>query len=64
MRDASCSSASRQMIWGLILAGLGTLFLLDNLGYVDAGSVFRFWPLILIAIGASKMLRSRDAGAR
>jgi cell wall-active antibiotic response 4TMS protein YvqF/B-box zinc finger protein len=35
----------------VILIGLGCLFLLDNMGWFSF-SMYRFWPLILIVIGA------------
>ena len=37
---------------GLILIGLGTLFLLDRAGILDAGEVIAdWWPVVLIAVG-------------
>jgi predicted membrane protein len=39
---------------GVMLAGL--VLALDSLGFVEAGAIFRFWPLVLIAIGIVKWL--------
>jgi predicted membrane protein len=47
------------VIGGTILIALGALFLLDNYGLVDARDVFRFWPLLLIALGLARLLRPR-----
>ncbi|WP_298827211.1 DUF5668 domain-containing protein [uncultured Piscinibacter sp.] len=43
----------------LVLIVLGVLFLLSNLGLLpNLGPIFaRWWPLILIAVGASLLLR-------
>lgn len=38
---------------GVILAGLGSIFLLANLEVIHWGSVWDFWPLILIWMGIS-----------
>jgi len=38
---------------------LGLLFLLDNLNIIDIGSVFSFWPLIIIGIGVVKLRGGR-----
>jgi hypothetical protein len=45
------------------LIGLGVVFLLSNLDIVSIGTIFKFWPLILIGLGAS-MLANRMGGAR
>jgi len=48
------------LIFGLLLILIGTIFLLDNLGYVNSDYVFEnFWPLILVFIGINLLLRSR-----
>lgn len=35
---------------------LGVLFLLDNFGVLYAGDVFRYWPLLLIGLGLTRLL--------
>jgi len=47
---------------GLILMGIGVIFLLGNMGYLDVREVFAFWPVILIIFGAVKIAESRDHG--
>lgn len=43
----------------LILIGLGVLFLLSNFGMLpNIGALFhRWWPLILIVVGAGMLIR-------
>lgn len=46
------------LFWGVILLLLGILFLIDNMGVnIDVWDVFtKFWPLILIGIGAKNII--------
>jgi TM2 domain-containing membrane protein YozV len=49
--DNSSCNQNNVPIGAVILIGLGCLFLLDNMGWFSF-SMDRFWPLILIVIGA------------
>jgi Domain of unknown function (DUF5668) len=41
----------------LILITIGTMFLIQNLVHINVFKVFwRYWPVLLIAIGISKLL--------
>lgn len=40
-----------QLFYGLLIAVIGIVFLLDNLEIVEAHEVFRFWPVIIIVFG-------------
>lgn len=54
-----------RVFFGLFVLALGVLFLLGNLGYVDIGDYWRWWPVIFIVIGLGKLLspqRNRGAG--
>ena len=42
-------------ISGLILIAIGTLFLLDHMNIIHIGSLWKFWPMILIIVGISKV---------
>lgn len=45
---------------GILLIGLGVLFLLDSAGVMEFGHTIRkFWPVILILIGVSILLRKK-----
>jgi len=48
---------------GPILIVVGVVFLLSNLDIVDLGDLLRFWPLILIAVGARLVFRDRGSGS-
>ena len=55
---------ARQDNWsGAILIVIGIVFLLSNLDLVDLGDLLRFWPLILIAVGARLVFRDRGSGS-
>jgi hypothetical protein len=47
---------------GIGLVVLGIALLLSNLDVVDLREVLRFWPLILIAVGARMVFRDRGSG--
>jgi predicted membrane protein len=58
--------AHGRIFWGLILIGLGVLFLLDQLGEIDFGEVVsRYWPVIFIVLGLSILVGNgfRNAGS-
>ena len=46
---------------GVSLALLGVVLTLDNLGFVEAGTVIRFWPLIPMLVGAAYIVQGREA---
>lgn len=48
------------LVWGLLLIGGGLLFLLRNLGIVYFDNIGQYWPVILIAIGGSKLISARS----
>ena len=50
-----------QLIAGVVLAGLGVLFTLDNLDLVRARDVLRYWPAILLLVGISQILQARSS---
>ena len=43
-----------RLVLGLAIMLAGLVLALDSLGLLDAGFVFRFWPLILVAVGVVK----------
>ena len=55
-----------RIVTALVLIGIGLLFLLGNLGTLNIGGVFStYWPLIIIAVGASRLFQkpAPDYGA-
>jgi predicted membrane protein len=61
-RRARSHSPLKHVAVGLILMGIGVIFLLGNMGYLDVHKVVTFWPVILIIFGAVKIAESRDHG--
>ena len=53
-----------RVILGGLLILFGMLFLLDNLGYIDADRALDFWPFILVGIGTWKVLQPPEDGQR
>jgi predicted membrane protein len=47
-----------RIILGIFLIVLGILFTLDNLDVLESESIWDYWPVILIAIGLSKIWQS------
>lgn len=47
---------SAQLIFGCVVITLGVLFTLDNLSIVNSGSILRWWPLVLVFFGLSRLL--------
>ncbi|MGE5672543.1 MAG: LiaI-LiaF-like domain-containing protein [Mycobacterium leprae] len=45
---------------GLILIALGVIFLLDNLGFFSWVSIWKFWPLILVALGVGLLVPRKN----
>jgi predicted membrane protein len=54
-------NVSRQVILGILVIGLGVLFLVDNLGFWDFRHALQFWPMAFIAVGVLKLVDSRRA---
>jgi predicted membrane protein len=52
------------LIGGVILAGIGVLLLLQNLNVPGFEDLERYWPVILIVVGAAQVARSMRMGGR
>ena len=48
----------------LIMLTVGAALLLKNLGYLKIESVWKLWPLILIALGLNSLFASKGGGSR
>jgi predicted membrane protein len=53
-----------RIVWGGILIVLGLIYALDAFDVLNAGDIFRYWPLILIGIGATKISQARFSSQR
>lgn len=49
-----------RLIIGLAIFAFGILWMLDNLNYIDASDFTRYWPIVLVFIGASKLSDRRS----
>jgi predicted membrane protein len=47
------------ILFGSVIVVIGLLLLLDNMGIVQVHDLWRFWPVILIVVGVSKVLEGR-----
>jgi len=53
---------SRVPVGAFVLIGLGVLFLLDEMGAFHFDWIWRFWPLILIALGVRILMQRQRRG--
>lgn len=44
------------LVWGFVIVGVGVALLLDHLGVLPFGYLYRFWPLLLVLFGAMNIL--------
>jgi hypothetical protein len=52
------------LVVGLAIVAVGLALLLDNMGIYSIGSIWRYWPLILIVLGLSKVMDSPVGGGK
>ncbi|TAM52659.1 MAG: hypothetical protein EPN53_05820 [Acidobacteria bacterium] len=64
MGDERMRHNAPRLILGVLIIGLGILFTLDKLGFVDAGSLWAYWPVVLIAVGLGRVLQPRACHGR
>jgi hypothetical protein len=53
--DIQSKNVSRQVILGVLVIGMGLLFLLDNLAIWDFPRAIEFWPMAFIVVGVIKL---------
>jgi len=50
------------LLAGILLIAIGTMFMLDRMGYADLHHVLHnYWPMFLVAFGVSRFLRRQKA---
>ncbi|MDB5756529.1 MAG: hypothetical protein JWP34_3039 [Massilia sp.] len=54
-------SVSRQVILGVLVIGMGLLFLLDNLAIWDFQRAIQFWPMVFILVGVIKLFDTNSS---
>ncbi len=52
------------LLIGAIIAGLGVLLLLQNLGIFYFDEIWQYWPVILIVVGGTRLASAWDLGGR
>lgn len=48
--------ARKRIFWGLILVGLGVMFLIERFDFLELAMMWRFWPLVLLMAGLVDVL--------
>ena len=51
-------SASR-LIFGIIVIGIGVLFLLNSAGIADTSGLLRWWPMIIVLVGVWRLIAGK-----
>lgn len=56
---------TENIIWGLVLVFVGVILMLDNFGVIDFywRTLWQFWPLILIILGANMIFAGKNSKA-
>ena len=62
MPEKTSSPLTSRSIFGLIIVTIGVLLTLDNLGLVEIGDLWQYWPAILVLIGVAKLSAGTTAG--
>lgn len=58
--DAKAPSPfSPKLVVGVAIIVAGLVLTLDNLGLIEAHTIFKLWPLVLVAMGVAKMRQDR-----
>ncbi len=55
------------VFWGAIIALVGLIFLMNNLGYIDYSLgyiISRWWPVIIIIVGLDMIIRQSRKKAK
>ena len=59
--DIATKSMSRQVILGVLVIGMGLLFLLDNMNIWNFGRALPFWPMAFIVVGVIKLFDTNSS---
>lgn len=54
MSERKRNRTDENLFFGLLLVGLGLIFLFDRIDIFDLHDAWQFWPFILVAIGLAK----------
>ena len=56
MSTKSSYAWRKQLMWGLLLIGLGVAFLFDRFDMVAIWDLWHYWPLLLVVMGINTMI--------
>lgn len=56
MKSEASYHLRRQVLWGLVLIGLGIVFLLDQMGIYEARHLWHYAPLIMVIGGINQTI--------
>lgn len=62
--EARNRAATGTLISGLVIAGVGTVLLLDRFGIVDASTLWRLWPMAFAAGGLAHLIDGNSPSSR
>jgi predicted membrane protein len=61
--DAKAPSPfSPKLVLGVAIIVAGLVLTLDNLGLIEAHTILKLWPLVLVAMGIAKIRQERNSG--
>jgi hypothetical protein len=63
-KTSARGAATGSLITGLVLIGVGVVFLLDRFGMVNAEHIWNFWPLFFVVPGFIKLASPGSIGDR
>lgn len=64
MADRRGGVFTPRLILGLSLIAVGVAYSLDRLGYLDAGDILRWWPIVLVMAGLGKLFSPGSSSSR
>ena len=53
---------SPKLVLGIAIIVAGLVLTLDNLGLIEAHTIFKLWPLVLVAMGVAKLRQEGSGG--
>lgn len=57
------SPFSPKLVVGVAIIVAGLVLTLDNLGLIEAHTIFKLWPLVLVVMGVAKIRQDRGSGS-
>ena len=60
--DKAPSPFSPKLVVGVAIIVAGLVLTLDNLGLIEAHTIFKLWPLVLVAMGIAKLRQEGSGG--